>query len=162
MFHRLSHCDKITAIMLKLLARAGLVLTTLLAGTHAVVAADEVLMMPIAAALTSTDGRAKVDGDVKFFFGRNKPVRISHQYGNFIANNKAHVLGRSTAEACNLAFLNALEDLQKKARSVGANAVSGVVSYFRRRETTSDDSFECNVGSVVAGVALKGDLVKGD
>jgi uncharacterized protein YbjQ (UPF0145 family) len=73
-----------------------------------------------------------------------------------------HVFGRSTGEACNLVFLNALEDLQKRARSVGANAVIGVVSYFRRREISSDDSFECNLGAVVAGVALKGDLVRVD
>lgn len=148
--------------MRMLLARAVVVLTITLSSTYSVFAADQVLMMPISAALTSTDGRAKIDGDVKFFFGKAKPARVTHQYGNFITNNKVHVVGRTTAEACNLVFLNALEDLQKKARSVGANAVSGVVSYFRRRETTSDDSFECNVGAVVAGVALKGDLVKGD
>jgi len=145
-----------------LLARAVLVLTTLVLSTHSGFAADQILMMPVSAALASTEGRSKIDGDVKFFFGKARPARVVHQYGNFITNNKVHIIGRSTGEACNLVFLNALEDLQKKARSVGANAVTGVVSYFRRREITSDDSFECNVGAVVAGVALKGDLVRAD
>lgn len=144
------------------LARAVFVLTSTLLSAHSVLAADQILMMPISPALSSVEGRGKIDGDVKFFFGKNKPARITHQYGNFIVNNKAHLLGRSTADACNLVFLNALEDLQKRARAVGANAVSNVVSFFRRRETSSDDSFECNVGAVVAGVALKGDLAKVD
>jgi len=139
-----------------------LALAILMSSAHSALAADQILMMPIVPALESTEGRGKIDGDVKFFFGKNRPVRISHQYGNFIANNKAHVFGRSTGEACNVAFLNALEDLQKRARSVGANAAVGVVSYFRRREVASDDSYECNLGAVVAGVALKGDLVRVD
>jgi uncharacterized protein YbjQ (UPF0145 family) len=148
--------------MLFFLVRPLLALTIVLSSAHAVLAADQILMMPIKAALDSVDGRAMIEGDVKFFFGKNRPVRIAHQYGNFITNNKARVFGRSTGEACNLTFLNALEDLQKKARSVGGNAVIGVVSYFRRREVSSDDSYECNLGAVVAGVALKGDLVKVD
>ena len=142
--------------------RSLVTLAVLAASMHSVLAADEVLMMPIAPALQSVDGRAKVDGDLKFFFGRNRPARVAHQYGNFVTNNKVHVFGRSSGEACNLVFLNALEDLQKRARAVGANAVVGVVSYFRRREVSSDDSYECNVGSVVAGVALKGDLARLD
>src|SRR5688572_8320394 len=120
--------------MLFFLARPILALTVVLSSAHSVLAADQVLMMPIRPALESVDGRAMIDGDVKFFFGKNRPGRIAHQYGNFIANNKVHVFGRSTGEACNLVFLNALEDLQKRARTVGANAVVGVVSYFRRRE----------------------------
>lgn len=144
------------------LARPMLALALVVSGAHSVLAADQILMMPIRPALESVDGRAMIDGDVKFLFGKNRPARVAHQYGNFIANNKVRVFGRSTGEACNLVFLNALEDLQKRARAVGANAVVGVVSYFRRREVSSDDSYECNLGAIVAGVALKGDLVKLD
>ena len=142
--------------------RPIIALAIVLSSAQSTFAANQILMMPIAPALASVDGRAKIDGDVKFFFGKNRPTRFTHQYGNFVANNKVRVFGRSTGEACNLVFLNALEDLQKRARSVGANAVIGVVSYFRRREIASDDSYECNLGAVVAGVALKGDLVKLD
>ena len=148
--------------MLLFPARPILALTLILSSAHSVLAADQILMMPIRPALESVDGRAMIDGDVKFFFGKNRPARVAHQYGNFTANNKVHVFGRSTGEACNLVFLNALEDLQKRARRVGANAVVGVVNYFRRREVSSDDSYECNLGAIVAGVALKGDLVKVD
>ncbi len=142
--------------------RPVLSLAVLLAVSPVALAADEILMMPIRPALESVDGRATIEGDVKFFFGKNRPARVAHQYGNFVTNSKVHVFGRSTGEACNMVFINALEDLQKRARTIGANAVVGVVSYFRRREVSSDDSYECNLGSVVAGVALKGDLVKVD
>lgn len=145
-----------------LFIRPILALAIVLSSAQSALAADQILIMPIAPALQSVDGRAKIDGDVKFFFGKNRPARVAHQYGNFVTNNKVRVFGRSTGEACNLVFLNALEDLQKRARSVGANAVVGVASYFRRREVVSDDSYECNLGAVVAGVALKGDLVKVD
>jgi uncharacterized protein YbjQ (UPF0145 family) len=50
--------------------------------------------------------------------------------------------------------------LEKRAKQLGANAVVNIVSYYKRIEMSSTTEFECHAGSVIAGVALKGDFVK--
>lgn len=40
------------------------------------------------------------------------------------------------------------------------NAVMNISSYYKKREFVSDTEFECGAGFVMAGVTLKGDLVK--
>ncbi len=42
----------------------------------------------------------------------------------------------------------------------GANAVTNLVSYYKANETKSTKTYQCAKGTAIAGVALKGDLVK--
>lgn len=44
---------------------------------------------------------------------------------------------------------------------MGADHVDGIVSNYKKMEYSSPTEYECHVGGVVAGVALKGTLVKG-
>ena len=37
---------------------------------------------------------------------------------------------------------------------------TNIVSYFKKNEYKSATDFECHVGAIMAGVALKGDLVR--
>jgi hypothetical protein len=43
---------------------------------------------------------------------------------------------------------------------LGANAVVNIISYYRKVPMSSDTQYECHAGTLMAGVALKGDFVK--
>ena len=48
--------------------------------------------------------------------------------------------------------------LHEAAKKAGANAVTNIVSYYRKNEYRSKTDYECHAGAMVAGVALRGDL----
>lgn len=62
--------------------------------------------------------------------------------------------------ACNWAFLSALISLQDRAKSVEANAVVNIASYYKKVEVRHETMYECHKGGLMAGVALKGDVVR--
>ena len=45
-------------------------------------------------------------------------------------------------------------------QKANANAVTNIVSYYRKNEYSSKTDYECHAGAVVAGVALRGDLAR--
>ena len=53
-----------------------------------------------------------------------------------------------------------MKALQEGARGVNAKAVVEIVSYYKKREFSSATEFECHVGTLMAGVALKGSYAK--
>ena len=57
-------------------------------------------------------------------------------------------------------MLSALIELRKRAEMLGGNAVTNIVSYYKKVTFSSPDQFECHAGGVIAGVALKGTFVK--
>jgi hypothetical protein len=57
-------------------------------------------------------------------------------------------------------MLSALIDLQDAARKQGGNAVVNIVSFYKKNEFSSPTDYDCHAGAFVAGVALKGDIVK--
>jgi uncharacterized protein YbjQ (UPF0145 family) len=54
----------------------------------------------------------------------------------------------------------ALLQMQQAARDMGGNAVVNIESFYKRKVFRSNDQFECHAGNIVAGVALRGDVVK--
>ena len=50
--------------------------------------------------------------------------------------------------------------LQKRAHSVGADAVVNIVSNYKNIENSSATEFECHEGNIMSGVALKREFVK--
>ena len=48
--------------------------------------------------------------------------------------------------------------LHEAAKKAGANAVTNIVSYYRKNEYSNKINYECHAGATVAGVALRGDL----
>jgi uncharacterized protein YbjQ (UPF0145 family) len=57
-------------------------------------------------------------------------------------------------------MLSALIQLQERARREGGNAVINIKSYYKKQTFSSESQFECHAGNIMAGVALKGDIVK--
>ncbi|MCK5205111.1 MAG: excinuclease ABC subunit A, partial [Desulfobacterales bacterium] len=63
-------------------------------------------------------------------------------------------------QACEWVFLSALLKLQERARNQGANAVINIKSNYKNNEVVSDTEYQCGAGTIFAGVALKGRIVK--
>jgi len=114
--------------------------------------------LPIKAAMNSKPGT--LDGTVKFYFAGQSHPRVLQDFGSDISNRKTNAFGKSDLTACNWAFLSGLVALQQQAHKRGANAVINIVSYYDKRTMASSTQFECHAGGVVAGVTLKGDLVR--
>lgn len=116
--------------------------------------------LPIAAAIEAKDLEPKMDGSIKTVFGKETAREGLNPIHNDVALGKVGTRGKSVETACNLAFLSALVELQKRAKQLGANAVVNVVSYYKRVEMSSTTNFECHEGSGYMAVALRGDFVK--
>ena len=137
-----------------------IVVALTLSGAWPAHARDDKLMFPIAPALEAKDAKEKLDGSVKFYFGNQQTPNIVTKLGTDVTNQKTNAFGKSDEKACNWVFLSAMIQLDKRAKQLGANAVVNIVSYYQKNVMSSPTDFECHAGTVVAGVALRGDFVK--
>lgn len=101
-----------------------------------------------------------VPTDVAFYFGKQAPAGKAVDLGEFVTNRKTNSVGRPDEEACRWAMMAALKVLRERAIAEGGNAVINIVSYYKKNTFESDTLYECHAGAVVAGVALKGTVVK--
>lgn len=122
-------------------------------------AADDVVYFPLKQAVEAATASGKLDGSVKFYLAgtssRGKVLKAGA-----VTNKKSNAFAKSDEEACVWAAQSALIQLQSAAKKAGANAVTNIVSYYKKNEYKSKTDFECHVGAIMAGVALKGDLAR--
>ncbi len=123
-------------------------------------ARDDHRMLPLKAALDAPAAQEKLDQSIKLFFADQPHPKIERKLGTWPTNKKTNAFGKSDEEACNWVFLTALLTLQERARKEGGNAIVDIKSNYRNIETASATEFMCGVGNIVAGVALKGTVVK--
>ncbi|WP_250460503.1 excinuclease ATPase subunit [Microbulbifer litoralis] len=116
-------------------------------------------ILAIEQAMATADARAKLDGDIQFLFGKSASADIAQSHGEFTANRKTNAFNKSDTEACNWVFLSAMLALQERARKEGGNAVINIRSFYKKHEIDSSNEFECGAGALIAGVALKGEVV---
>ncbi len=135
------------------------VATLMLAGISAQ-AADRKVMLPLADAMAIPEAKSQLDGSVKFYFGKQPTPPVLKVLGAEKTSQKTNAFNKSDAVACNWVFLSAMLRLQKAARDAGANAVINIVSNYKNVEFSSETEFECHAGTMMAGVALKGEFVK--
>lgn len=124
------------------------------------VARDSVLHLPISSVLDPSYSQGKLDAGVALYFAGQKTPAIAARLGDGVSNRKTNSVGKSDEESCRWAMLSATMALQQEAKSRGANAVVGIVSYFRKNEFRSATEFECHAGGLMTGVALKGEYVR--
>lgn len=98
--------------------------------------------------------------DIPLYFGDAKFGKAEAKYGEVITNKKTNAWNKSDREACEWVMLSALKALQERAMREGMNAVVGIESYYKKREFKSETEFECGAGAIMAGVALKGTLIR--
>lgn len=108
-------------------------------------------------------GKARGDlgNDVSFYFaGQPHPPVQATLVRGITTNKKTHSGGKGDHEACNWALLTALIQMQQGARRHGGNAVVNIESFYKRSTYRSGSQYECHAGNIMAGVALRGDVVR--
>ncbi|MDZ5604913.1 excinuclease [Pseudomonas sp. RP23018S] len=126
-------------------------------------ARDTALYLPFDKVVKQMQAENKLDGSVKFYLagtqprGKAKVIRPGST-----TNKKTNAFNKTDEAACEWALQSALLTLQDAARQVNANAVTNIVSYYKKNERKDATTYECHAGAVIAGVALKGDLSRVD
>ena len=98
--------------------------------------------------------------DVAFYFAGQAHPAPTKDFGEVVTNRKGNSFGRPDEDACTFTMISALKQLNQRAHELGGNAVVGIVSYYRKQVFSSETEYECHAGGFVAGVALKGTIVK--
>lgn len=140
--------------------RKALVLALALAMTMPALARDSEHMFDIQEALAANDAKNRLGDQVKFYFGDQAHPSVARTISEVVANRKTNAFGKGDLEACQWVFLSSMLALRDAALERGADAVINIESYYKKNAVSDAESFECHAGNVVAGVALKGDLVK--
>ena len=83
----------------------------------------------------------------------------SRRFGDYVANEKTNAVGKTDLSECAWVFQSALLSLQKRAHALGANAVINIHSFYKKEDVSSETEIPCHTGFLMAGIALKGDLV---
>jgi len=122
--------------------------------------ADKKVMVPIAEAMNDNDAKARLGEEIAFYWGTQKTPKVLEKRGSDKTSQKTNAFAKSDSKVCNWAFLSAMLALQKRARDLGANAVVNIESNYGNNPFSSETEFECHVGNVVGGVALKADFVR--
>ena len=122
-------------------------------------ARDTVHMLSVETAMNTPAAKQKLDPTIKFIFADAPRNRVIEEHGNFVTNKKTNAFGKSDLEACNWVMLSALLSLQDRVRTEGGNAVINIESYYKQQPNVSRTEFECHAGAIMAGVALRGDVV---
>lgn len=108
-------------------------------------------------ALKTGDG--KVGSDIALYFAGQSHPAVLKTFSEAATNKKTNSFGRSDELACQHVFLSAVLALQERARAEGGNAVINIKSNYKDHLTESATEFTCGAGALIAGVALKGDVV---
>ena len=108
---------------------------------------SDVLMMPEAA--------GRLDPSVKLFFGPQPAPE-----GEVVANPKTNSLNQKDKDACRWMMLSGLVELQKRAKAMGATAITNIESNYKKQPFSSETEFECHSGPLVTGVSLRGEMIK--
>ncbi len=122
-------------------------------------ARDDRLKFQIKPLLQSTKAKDALLS-VPLHFAEDSPTKFEKKYGNVSTNKKTNAFMKSDQEACEWAMLSALKALQERAVREGMTDVINITSNYKNRPFSSTTEFECGSGAVMAGVALKGTLVK--
>ncbi len=117
-------------------------------------------MMSYKEAMSTEEAKLKLADNIKFYFGDQKHPAVARKIGTWVANKKTNALNKSDERACQWAFLSAMLSLQQRAVREGGNAVINIQSYYKKNIRNSATKFECGAGAFVAGVALRGTVVK--
>ncbi|MDS7942916.1 excinuclease [Acinetobacter sp. V110_1] len=127
--------------------------------TATVQAADEVHHLNFKEAVDRAVADGTLDGSVKFYLSGTKSGGKVIQK-DVVTNKKTNGFAKSAEDSCDWVLRSALIQMQNNAKAQGANAVTNIVSYFKSNETRSTTTYDCYKGTMMAGVTLKGDIVK--
>lgn len=123
-------------------------------------AKDDLRLFNIQEALESPQAKSQLDPDVKVYFGEQAHPSAEKSLGTWVTNKKYPILDKKAKNVCESIFIDAVEELQRRALKEGGNAVVSVESYYDKMIRPSVNQYVCSIGYVVVGVALRGKVIK--
>lgn len=123
-------------------------------------ARDDATRFAVAEAMDNPAYQEQLGPQVRFFWGDQAHPQVLQTFGEFGTNKKTNAFGKSDREACEWVLLSALVSLRDRALREGGNAVINIKSNYKSSEFVSNSEYECGAGNILAGVALKGTVVK--
>ena len=132
----------------------ALVLPLTLLAVSPAVARDTVAPRPVSAVISNPKYAAEFEG-VRFYFGKQK-VSVVRSLGETRTNKKTNAFNKTDDGACEWVMTGALKALADDAKARGGNAVINIRSNYKGEETSSETTYMCGAGGLMAGVALIG------
>ena len=123
-------------------------------------AKDDLALYSINEALSTREGKTQLDPGVKLYFANQAHPKAEVSLGTWVTNKKFPLLNKPPKAVCEYTFIDALQELQRRALKEGGNAVVGIESYYKKMARPSTDKYMCGVGYVAIGVALRGTVIK--
>ncbi len=139
--------------------RKALIMIIFMVSSNCVLARDDISDYSFEEAMSIPKITSAIGGGISFYFGEQKHPKILQKHGEFASNKKTNAFGKSDKAACQWAFASAMKSLKQRAEREGGNAVVNIKSNYRDNLTTSDTTFRCGAGAIMAGVALVGEVV---
>ena len=141
--------------------RSALVLGTIsvLAVSTPADARNTRLHLPLANVLGSADAQRTLDPGIQLYFGKQPYAEPAQRFNATTSDKSSNFLNKTDEDGCNWVFLSSVKGLQQAARKMGGNAVVNITSYYKNEEIASDTHFECNAGTFVGSVKLRGEVV---
>ena len=137
-----------------------LLITLILSYMSTSIARDDIGNWPFQEAIERGLSEGVLDGSVTFYLDGNPYPKVLKNHGEYRSNKKTNGFGKSDQEACQWALLSALKSFQHRAQSLGANAVVNIKSNYKNNTYSHPTEYQCGAGTIMAGVALKADVVK--
>ena len=132
-----------------------------LAGASTAMARDDRLMFPVKDGLEKgKTTKDRIDPEIRLYFGKQTPQGIDRRLGEFTSSRKTNATNKTDKEACEISFVSTVVSLQQRARKEGGNAVVNIRSVYKQEDSDSPTEFICGAGKIMAGVALRGTVVK--
>ena len=123
-------------------------------------ARDTAHFLPIEPALAAAKASGKLDGGVKFYFADQSHAGKAKDLGTYTTTKKTNSFGKSDEDACKWAMQSALIELQPRAIKEGGDAVVNIESFYKKKPYANTETYECHAGAVIAGVTLRGTVIK--
>jgi uncharacterized protein YbjQ (UPF0145 family) len=119
------------------------------------------VLMNYSDVVQSPEGEGQLDKNIKLFFGEKSMPAGAENKGEQTVNQISRGSSRHDDEGnCRLAAVEALAQLQQRARMAGADAVANIQSYWKNNPLPSATQFECHAGGTGGHLTLRATLIK--
>ena len=114
-------------------------------------ASEGMKRLSIQDALQYKSSKRNIDPNIRLSFGNH-----GGSGKEWTAIRRTNAVNKSSEEACKIAFASAVIALQDRAKKEGKSSVIDIYSYHKKKKFSSSTEYECEDGSIMNAVTLRG------